>query len=214
MKVARERKSSVLASNAVHHRVDSLTGIVTLFVIVGANFLQNFAWLDPAGGLLISLLVIKAGWGNTWSALQELADGSIDDQIKKSVRGQVTKALAEELDPGHEVEVREVSGTKSGQNYLIDVDLVVPNTWTVEDAWSVENAVRTRVGGKVRGVRKVGIRFLPKDKVQAVSSFDEFIPGDVSPKTSPEPESEDEHNHNHDGHNHSNGHGNDDKKSH
>ena len=41
MKVARERKSSVLASNAVHHRVDSLTGIVTLFAILGANFFKT-----------------------------------------------------------------------------------------------------------------------------------------------------------------------------
>ena len=80
MKVARERKSSVLASNAVHHRVDSLTGIVTLFAILGANFLQNAAWLDPVGGLLISLLVIKAGWGNTISALYELADKGIDEE--------------------------------------------------------------------------------------------------------------------------------------
>lgn len=202
MKVARERKSSVLASNAVHHRVDSLTGIVTLAVVVGANVLENFAFLDPLGGLLISLMVIRAGWGNTWSALQELADGSIDDTVKKSVRNQAVKALEEEFGAGHEVEVREITGTKSGQNYLVDVDLVVPNTWSVEDVWNVENTVRTRIGGKVRGVRKVRIRFLPNDQVQAVKSFDEFIPGDVSPKTSPEPESEDEH----DDHDHVHGH--------
>lgn len=34
MKVARERKTSVLASNTAHYRVDSLTGIVTLFAIL------------------------------------------------------------------------------------------------------------------------------------------------------------------------------------
>ncbi|TQS31451.1 hypothetical protein Golomagni_08265, partial [Golovinomyces magnicellulatus] len=84
MKVAKERKSSVLASNAVHHRVDSLTGIVTLAAIVGANLVQNAAWLDPVGGLLISLMVIKAGTDNTQSALYELADQSIDDDVQKS----------------------------------------------------------------------------------------------------------------------------------
>src|SRR3954468_23170710 len=115
MKVARERKSSVLASNAVHHRVDSLTGIVTLFAILGANFLQNAAWLDPVGGLLISLLVIKAGWGNTLSALYELADRGIDEEVRSSINKQVTKALTE-VSEGHEVEVRDISGVKSGQN--------------------------------------------------------------------------------------------------
>lgn len=82
MKVAKERKSSVLASNAVHHRIDSLTGMVTLFAILGANFLHDATWLDRVGSLLISLLVIKAGWGNTVSALYELADKGIDSEIK------------------------------------------------------------------------------------------------------------------------------------
>jgi len=197
MKVARERKSSVLASNAVHHRVDSLTGIVTLFAILGANFLKDAAWLDPVGGLFISLLVIKAGWGNTLSALYELADRSIDDEVRQSVRKQVAKSLAG-VSEGHEVELREVSGVKSGQNYLIDLELAVPAMWTVEDVRGVEEAVRTRVGGKVRGARRVRVRFVAKESEPA-AMFDEFIPGDVSAKSSPEPEEhEHEHEHEHD----------------
>ncbi|KAK3956883.1 cation efflux family-domain-containing protein [Pseudoneurospora amorphoporcata] len=189
MKVARDRKSSVLASNAIHHRVDSLTGIVTLFAILGANLLHNASWLDPVGGLLISLLVIKAGYSNTVSALYELADRSIDDEVKHSVRKQCRKAL-EGVSEGHEVEVVEITGVKSGQNYLLDVELAVPNMWTVEDVREVEDAVRTQVGAKVRGARKVRIRFVPKEESAKIKKFDEFIPGDVSPKTSPEPEEE------------------------
>lgn len=197
MKVARERKSSVLASNAVHHRVDSLTGIVTLFAILGANFLSNAAWLDPVGGLLISLMVIRAGWGNTISALYELADRSIDDEVKRSIRRQARKGL-ETVSESHEVEIREVSGVKSGQNYLVDVEAAVPSMWTINDVQAVEEAIRSQVGNKVRGVRRVRVRFVPKD-LDVVG--DEFIPGDVSPKTSPEPESEeDEDHHGHDHH--------------
>jgi len=211
MKVARERKSSVLASNAVHHRVDSLTGIVTLLAILGANFLQNAAWLDPVGGLLISLLVIRAGWSNTIDSLYELADRGIDDDVQRAVRRQAAKALAADAEHpiplGYEVEVRDVSGVKSGQNYLVDVELAVPNKWTVEDVRGVEDAVRQRVGAKVRGVRKVRVRFVPKEvaetKASAVAGGDEFIAGDVSPRTSPEPESDEENGHNHDhGHDH------------
>ncbi|KAK0709025.1 cation efflux family-domain-containing protein [Lasiosphaeria miniovina] len=216
MKVARERKSSVLASNAVHHRVDSLTGIVTLMAILGANFLTNAAWLDPVGGLLISLLVIRAGWGNTLSALYELADRGIDDEVRRSVRRHVTQAL--ESDDGtfssaknREVQVCEVTGVKSGQNYLVDLELAVPSRWTVEDARILEDAVRARVGAKVRGVRRLRIRFVPKEAVEAAAAaadakdltekqpFDEFISGDISPRTSPEPESDDDdHHHRHD----------------
>jgi divalent metal cation (Fe/Co/Zn/Cd) transporter len=202
MKVARERKSSVLASNAIHHRVDSLTGIVTLVVILAANFLQNAAWLDPVGGLFISLLVIRGGWGNTLAALYELADRSLDDEVKRSVRRSVRKSLSEDeggVSEGHEVELRDVSGVKSGQNYLVDLELAVPGGWTVEDVRGVEEAVRTRLGNKVRGVRRVRVRFVAKE-TKDVGQFDEFIPGDVSPKSSPEPEGEEhDHDHGHDG---------------
>jgi len=193
MKVAKERKSSVLASNAIHHRVDSLTGIVTLFAILGANFLHEAAWLDPVGGFLISLLVIKAGWGNTVSALYELADKGIDDEIKASVTRAVKKSFAG-LREGSQVELREIEGVKSGQNYLVDLQLAVPRSWTVEDVREVEERVREMVGSKVRGVRRVKVRFVPKDD-SGISLFDEFIPGDASPRTSPEPEEHDDHDH-------------------
>jgi len=192
MKVAKERKSSVLASNAIHHRVDSLTGIVTLFAILGANFLHEAAWLDPVGGFLISLLVIKAGWGNTISALYELADKGIDSEVKASVTRAVEKSLVN-LKEGSQIELREVEGVKSGQNYLVDLQLAVPRSWTVEDVREIEEGARQMVGSKVRGVRRVKVRFVPKEAAET-SLFDEFIPGDVSPRSSPEPE---EHDHDH-----------------
>ncbi|KAK3898122.1 mitochondrial metal transporter 2 [Staphylotrichum tortipilum] len=201
MKVARERKSSVLASNAVHHRVDSLTGIVALLAILGANLLKDAPWLDPVGGLFISLLVIRAGLSNTIAALYELADRSIDDEVRESVSKHASKALEALSDGvGKDVDLRDVSGVKSGQNYLVDLELAVPSLWTVEEVRRVEEAVRARVGEKVRGVRRLRVRFVPKEAALP-ERFDEFIRGDVSARSSPEPEEEGEgngHDHHHD----------------
>lgn len=196
MAVALERKSSVLASNAVHHRIDSLTGIVTLFAILGANLIHDASWLDPVGGLFISLLVIKAGWENTASALYELADRSIDDDVKVSVRKHVAKSFANDivLDNGqqHLAELRDVSGVKSGQNYLVDLEIAVPSDWSVASTRMIEETLRSEVGSTVRGVRRVRVRFVKLD--ETVEKFDEFISGDVSPRESPEPE---DHSHSH-----------------
>lgn len=198
MKVARERKSSVLASNAIHHRVDSLTGFVTLAAIMGANAVENAAWLDPVGGLLISIMVIHAGWGNTMAAFCELADQSIDDEIKTSVRKHTQKALANMSDE-HDVELRDVSGVKSGQNYLVDLELAVPGAWTMEQAKEAEEAVRSQVGGKVRGVRRIRVRFAPKEG-PVNAKFDDFILGTDTPSPDEEESSDetDEHDHDHD----------------
>lgn len=197
MKIAKERKSSVLASNAVHHRVDSLTSIVALTAILGSNVLNNVSWLDPVGGLIVSMMVIRAGWGNTGAALLELADVGVDEEIKGSVRGAATKALAADAFAagsvtGSQVEVRDVQGVKAGQNYLMNIELSVPGSWTVKDTHAVEDAVRERIGAKVRGVRRVRVRFISKD--DEIQEFaDEFIGPDVSPRSSPEPEEDHDH---------------------
>ena len=203
MKIAKERKSSVLSSNAVHHRIDSLTSIVALVAIGGSHFFHDATWLDPVGGLLVSLMVIKAGWGNTGSALLELADVGVDEDIKSSVRKSATKALLGDsstklgdANKWSNVEVRDVQGVKAGQNYLMDVELGVPGTWTMEQGREVENAVRARIGSKVRGVRRVKVRFVPKEE-QPSDFNDEFIGAEISPRSSPEPEDENDDQHEH-----------------
>jgi divalent metal cation (Fe/Co/Zn/Cd) transporter len=207
MKIAKERKSSVLASNAVHHRIDSLTSIVALLTIGGAHIFTDASWLDPVGGLIISGMVIKAGWNNTLTSLLELGDISIDDQVKKAVQRATNKAIKGDemsgvagIPGGDVVEVKEVQGIKSGQNYLVDIELAVPGSWTVDQIRDIEEAVRVRVGSKVRGVRRVKVRFISLEN-GAEDFGDEFIGADVSPRSSPEPEEE----HDHGFHHHANG---------
>ncbi|KGY14807.1 hypothetical protein PABG_12301 [Paracoccidioides brasiliensis Pb03] len=202
MKIALQRKSSVLASNAIHHRVDSLTSSVALLTIGGAHVLPDASWLDPVGGLVISLMIIKAGWGNTKTSLLELVDVSVDAEMRESVESCARKAVQElglarrgegegEGDEG-EVQIRDVRGIKSGQNYVMEVDVVVPGAWSVSRTRAVEDAIRERLGKRVRGVKRVKVRFLAKEDADANAVADEFITRDVSPRSSQEPESESE----------------------
>ena len=217
MRIAKEKKSSVLASNAVHHRIDSLTSIVALTAILGSNIFDNVSWLDPVGGLFVSIMVIRAGWGNTGRALLELADVGIDSEIQDSVRKAASKALANESFAsskvqGQEIEIRDVQGIKAGQSYLIEVELGVPEALTVGETRPIEDAVRERIGAKVRGIRRVKVKFVAQSD-KAHDFADEFIAADVSPRSSPEPEERDhEHHHEHShGHKHGgNGHVNGD----
>ncbi|KAJ0423466.1 cation efflux family-domain-containing protein [Aspergillus carlsbadensis] len=186
MKVAVERKSSVLASNAIHHRVDSLTSIVALFTIGGSYMFQDASWLDPVGGLLISLMVIKAGWGNTRTSLLELADTTVDDEIKTAVQKAAAKALAT-INEGGQVKIRDVQGMKSGQNYLMDVELAVPGVWSIQQSREIEERVRATIGSSLRGVKRVKIRFIPLEQ-ESLDFSEEFIAPEVISQANPEPE--------------------------
>lgn len=194
LKIAKERKSQVLASNAYHHRVDSLTAFVALLMIAGSNVMENAAWMDPVGGLVISLMVVQAGWGNTKSAILELADVSLSDDMKNKVRRSAENGLRDIGKPSFEV--RQVQGIKAGQNYLVDLEVGAPSKFTIAESKSLEEALRNHIGSKVRGVKRVKIRFVPQDS--GTPSFtDEFIAADISPRSSPEPEDEDDHKHPH-----------------
>ncbi|KAF2820064.1 mitochondrial metal transporter 2 [Ophiobolus disseminans] len=206
LKVANERKSAVLASNAYHHRVDSLTAFVALLLIVGSNFLNNAQWLDPVGGLVISLMVVQAGWGNTRQALLELADVGVEAEMKGNVRRAATKAVEGITTISEPITVRAIQGVKAGQNYLMDVELGVPGTWTVEQTRGVEGLVRERIGAKVRGVKKVRVRFV-SNTAEDPDFLDEFIPGDVSATSTPGSNAhvhdhDHAHDHSHENHNH------------
>ncbi|KAJ9643513.1 hypothetical protein H2199_004192 [Coniosporium tulheliwenetii] len=205
-KIAKEKKSSVLASNAYHHRVDSLTAFVALLMIGGSNLLSNAQWLDPVGGLIISLMVVQAGWSNTKTSLLELADVGVDDEMRGNVRRATTKALGE-LPSAQEILVRSVQGVKSGQNFLMDIELGVPSSWDMDQMRQVEDLVRARVGAKVRGVKRVRVRFVPAELGEP-DFLDEFIAPAGSARASPEPEDH-EHDHDHDhGNEHSHEHPN------
>ena len=143
-------------------------------------------------------MVIQAGWGNTRSALLELADVGVDEEMKNKVRNTATEALAENSSLSKDINVRAVQGVKSGQNYLMDVELGVPGTWTIEQTRNVEDIIRKQIGAKVRGVKKVRVRFV-KNSSQEPDFLDEFIPGDPSVPSIQisEPDHDHEHNHGH-----------------
>ena len=112
--------------------------------------LNNAKWLDPVGGLVISLMVVQAGWGNTKQALLELADVGVDQEMKDNVRKAATSAVEGITTTSEPVNVRAIQGVKAGQNYLMDVEIGVSSAWTIEQTRDVENLIRERIGANVR----------------------------------------------------------------
>lgn len=71
-KVAEQQNSPVLYANAWHHRIDCLVSIVAVISISAGQMFQ-LAWIDPLGGLLVSGVIIKAGWRPSVDSIQELS---------------------------------------------------------------------------------------------------------------------------------------------
>lgn len=200
IKIAKQKRSSVLASNAYHHRIDSLTAFVALITICASRFLDNALWLDPVGGLVISGMIVQAGWMNTRTALFELADVTVDKEILGKIEKAAGVALQEQ--DLNDIDVRGVQGTKSGQNILVDIELAAPSDWPIARIEEVEDVLRQRVAAEVRGVRQVSVRFVSNGS--ELSAFEgNFIPRRGS--ESELDEREHSHEHEHADHKHENG---------
>jgi len=74
-RVADRENSPVLYANAWHHRVDCMVSAVAVASISLGQVMQA-AWVDPMGGLVVSALIIRAGYRPTMDALFELS-GSV-----------------------------------------------------------------------------------------------------------------------------------------
>lgn len=75
-KVAVKTQSNVLMANAWHHRADSLTSLVAL-VTITSGYLCNIQSLDMVGGLLVSGMVVKAGYEGLSVSIKELLDKAV-----------------------------------------------------------------------------------------------------------------------------------------
>jgi divalent metal cation (Fe/Co/Zn/Cd) transporter len=165
-RVATQTNSTVLLANAWHHRTDALTSLVALFAIAGG---QIYPFLDPVGGCLVSLLIIKVGYQSGKAACQEIVDRGLDAEVLGEVRegavaglGQVVKGLPAAKD----VQVVEVRGTKSGAYYIVDVDVEGGSALTWDAFEVVRDGVEEGVKEGVPSVKicRVSLRTRKDDK--------------------------------------------------
>lgn len=190
-------------AKAYHHRVDSLTAFVALFTIVVSHFLEGARWLDPVGGLVISGMIVQAGWSNTKSALFELADVGMDEEAREGAES----AIKNVLESG-KAEVRGVQGIKSGQNLMFEVEVGVPVNWSVKQANELETEIREAVSKKVKGTKRVNVRFVTLDGAQGRDAFaDQFTSKESQALDEPMDDEHHHHDHDHDhDHHHGDGH--------
>ncbi|BFZ60768.1 mitochondrial metal transporter [Saitoella coloradoensis] len=148
LKIAHQTQSGVLEANAWHHRTDSLTSIVALVAILGGHFVQSWSWLDPLGGVLVSAMIVQAGWATGRGAFLELVDRTMEEDVREQIAGAAQKSLRSVQSEGLP-EIIGVKGTKSGPGYLVQVGVAVKGDMTVMDAGKIDKIVREVVEKEV-----------------------------------------------------------------
>lgn len=165
LQVAQATNSKVLVANAWHHRVDSLTAFVALLTVTG-GVMFNVAWLDLIGGLCVSLLIIKAGWGTLKSSWYELIDRG--ENIKGEFYEKIKTLVDEEVDSfgQGDFKLKDLSVLTSGANTNIFVNLesTTPKDFMLSELNVLERNLKDSIKKDDKFVRNIYISFKKLDE--------------------------------------------------
>ncbi|KAG2233376.1 cation efflux family-domain-containing protein [Thamnidium elegans] len=150
IKVGVSERSEVLIANAWHHRSDAYSSAVALVAIVGSY--AGMPVLDPLGGIVVSMMLVKSSVGILGSSIKELMDKGITPEELNSITSAIDQVKDTELDL---IDFHSVRGRKQGPFNQVDLVLRLNSTMTMRKAHQLEEQVRSSVKSNCENVQNV-----------------------------------------------------------
>ncbi len=131
---ARRVKSPAVEANAWHHRSDALSSIPAAAAVGGAALSPKFAFLDPVGGIVVSLFILHAAGRILWPVIRELMDvGAPEGTIER------LGAIALTVDGVHGV--HNIRTRYLGTRLAVDLHLVLDDDLPLVEAHRIGDEV-------------------------------------------------------------------------
>jgi len=125
IRAARELHSTLLESNAMHHRSDALSSIV---VVVGISTqLLGIPHMDAVASIIVGIMILWMGYRLGRKSLDELIDSSLDQHLVKEIES--TIADHDEVKAIHSLRTRAMGGLG-----FVDAEILVNPRLTVSEA--------------------------------------------------------------------------------
>ncbi|EJD03426.1 uncharacterized protein FOMMEDRAFT_28909 [Fomitiporia mediterranea MF3/22] len=161
-RVATAENSGVLLANAIHHRADAYTSAVALVAILGTWAFPALP-LDPLGGLLVAMVILKQGAGLFMGAFGELTDASVSSRTRRSLEN----ALVPLLEEGGVLKgIDELRAMRAGALLFVDVKVRVSSSLPVSDASALETRIREALIAVRKEIAEVRVKFVPESSEQ------------------------------------------------
>lgn len=136
--VARETDSVALEADAWHLRADVYTSVGVLVGLVLIAF-TKLTILDSVAAIAVAVLIIKSSVDLTKSAAADLFDTRLpreDEEIIRRILSGYTEGC---------IDFHRLRSRKSGSMRFIDLHLVVPRKWSIEEAHQVSDRIEKEI---------------------------------------------------------------------
>ena len=154
IRAARATHSSMLESNAWHHRSDALSSIV---VVIGISAqLMGIPYMDAVAAIIVACMISWMGLRLSRKALSELIDTGLDLELVEEVRGAMKENAS--VIGVHNLRTRSMGGL----GYL-DAHIEVDSDLTVSEAHYIAHHIEHQVKKRFPRIIDVQIHIDPLD---------------------------------------------------
>lgn len=148
--------SSLIMSNAYHHRSDSLSSFVVLIGAFGAY--NHIFWLDSVAAVVVSCMIIKLGLSLIIEGTNELVDSAIDQESQK-------KILAIILSHPEVVGINYLKTRMMAKRILIDVSLEIKSNITLSEHALIRNQIENELMSHNKLIKNITINMVDKKEI-------------------------------------------------
>ncbi len=137
-RVAKKTRSIALEADALHLRADVYTSIGVLLGLV-LMALTNITWLDSVAAIAVALLIIKSSFDLTRDAMGDIFDKRLPLEDESRIK---------EIFSRHEggcIRFHRLRSRKSGSTRFVDLHLVVPRKWSIEEAHNLSDTIEREI---------------------------------------------------------------------
>lgn len=151
--IGRMVDSQTLIANAWHHRSDALSSVAALVGVGGS--MVGLPLCDPAAGLLVSVLVAKAGIDIGWEAVAEVTEqAEPGEAVRKAVRAAARETAGV-------ISIDRLRTRKMGPFSLVDLRVEVDPEISVSAAHQVSLHLRHKIERSQPNVSEVLVNVAP-----------------------------------------------------
>ncbi|MDT8318790.1 MAG: cation-efflux pump [bacterium] len=163
VRVGRRIHSPSVIANAWHHRSDAFSSIATSIGIAAAMF--GWPIFDPLAAIIVTGLIIKAGWDISSESFMDI----IDTSVKKEVRNRIIRAA---LEPEGATSYHDLKTRKTGSEILVDIHIEVDPLMDVTRAHVIADEVKDNIMQKVINIADVLVHIDPEGEYDRTTSPD------------------------------------------
>ncbi len=152
IRAARTVHSTLLESNALHHRSDALSSIV---VVIGiGSQLAGIPHMDAVAAVIVALMIASMGYRLGHKSLSELIDSSLDKSLVDEIRSLISDN--KNIKAIHSLRTRSMGGLG-----YVDAELRVDPRLTVSEAHYIAFSLEQRIKNEFPSIIDVSIHIDP-----------------------------------------------------